>query len=203
MLAMGAANSVSIWSRSLQAIGSTVTLSAPDAALLNNLSMAAMGIVPKEAVDANGGTLKTTMVGSGPFMFKENIPDQRLVLIKNPNYFMSGQPYLDQVHLIPARDPDAKLLGLQTGQYDFIDTLPEKNWTDVDGSGDLRVIISEAVGVTPQIILLNNAEGPTSDKRVRLTIRLNRCTSSSVLTIGNMTEIWPYLPARRMARSWV
>ena len=42
-------------------------LKRPDAALVNNLAMPSMAIVPREVVEANGGSLKTTMVGSDAF----------------------------------------------------------------------------------------------------------------------------------------
>src|SRR5215208_5224889 len=69
-------------------------LKRPDTALLNNLSMPSMAIVPREVVEQNNGSLKTVMVGSGPFMFKENIPNQHLIMVKNPDYFIPGQPLL-------------------------------------------------------------------------------------------------------------
>ena len=56
--------------------------------------MAAIAIVPKEVVD-QFGDLKTTMVGSGPFMLKDWVPGQ-MMLVKNPNYFIPGQPLLDK-----------------------------------------------------------------------------------------------------------
>lgn len=107
------------------------------------------------------------LIGTGPFMYEEYVPNQSFKLKKNPNYFLKGLPYLDEIQLIPTRDPDAKLLGLQTGQYDVIDTLSEKNYSDVQKAANLQILISKYVGVTPMVILFNDAEAPTKDKRVR------------------------------------
>ena len=43
--------------------------------------------------------------GTGPFMVESFTPGQRSVLKKNPNYWMSGKPYLDSVVIIDTADP--------------------------------------------------------------------------------------------------
>ena len=37
-------------------------------------------------------------IGSGPFILKEYIPGNKAILVRNPNYFEDGLPYLDEVH---------------------------------------------------------------------------------------------------------
>ncbi len=50
-------------------------------------------IVPENA----GDEMKTNPVGTGPFKFKEWVKGEKVVLEKNPDYWKSGKPILDQL----------------------------------------------------------------------------------------------------------
>jgi peptide/nickel transport system substrate-binding protein len=70
----------------------TFILSRPMPSLLSYV-LQKVPVVPKEAF----ADLKTKPIGTGPFMFKEWIKGERVVLVKNPNYWVKGQPYLDEL----------------------------------------------------------------------------------------------------------
>src|SRR5579864_5172979 len=70
----------------------TVVLKAPNTPFLVNTAATWAGIVAKEVVDANNGDLNKVDGGSGPFMLQEWTPDTRTVLVRNPNYYIPGQP---------------------------------------------------------------------------------------------------------------
>jgi ABC-type transport system substrate-binding protein len=57
--------------------------------------LAYMPIKPVEQYDA--GTAKTKPLGAGPFMFKEWRQGQDITWVKNPSYYNTGLPYLDQL----------------------------------------------------------------------------------------------------------
>ncbi|MBW2060950.1 MAG: ABC transporter substrate-binding protein [Deltaproteobacteria bacterium] len=63
-------------------------------------------IVPKEAVE-EFEDLRRKAIGTGPFMFKEFVRGSHITLVKNPNYFKKGLPYLDKIHIKIMRDPAA------------------------------------------------------------------------------------------------
>ena len=52
-------------------------------------------IYPREAVD----TLKTQPIGTGPFAVSEWVRGDRIVLVRNKDYWQKGLPHLDQVSL--------------------------------------------------------------------------------------------------------
>ena len=67
-----------------------------------------------------------TVIGSGPFKFEEYVPNQRIVLTKNPNYWKKDEkgrklPYLDKVTVLIVEDQDAELLKFQSGEIDYYD----------------------------------------------------------------------------------
>ena len=53
-----------------------------------------------EALKKNGADWATTHpVGTGPFMLKDYQPNISLTLVKNPNYWQKGLPYLDGIEI--------------------------------------------------------------------------------------------------------
>jgi peptide/nickel transport system substrate-binding protein len=89
-------------------------LSEPTASLLDALAHGNTSIVPREEVEAHGN-LQRTAVGTGPFMLASWTPDQEMVLVRNPNYFEEGLPYLDQITIRVIPEQTSLLAGLRTG----------------------------------------------------------------------------------------
>lgn len=73
------------------------TLAEPFAPYLGNFADINAMLVPKEIVE--DGSIKKKTVGTGAFMLKEMVPGDYVLLEKNPNYFIKGQPYLDQLKI--------------------------------------------------------------------------------------------------------
>ncbi|EYB68612.1 ABC transporter periplasmic protein [Deinococcus phoenicis] len=57
-------------------------------------------------------------VGTGPFVF-DSYSQQALRVLKNPNYWMKGQPYVDAVVWYATNSNDAALLKLLKGEADY------------------------------------------------------------------------------------
>jgi peptide/nickel transport system substrate-binding protein len=140
-------------------------LKRPDTALLNNLAMPSMAIVPREVVEQNNGSLKTVMVGSGPFMFKENIPNQHLILVKNPDYFIPGQPLLDQLTFIPLPNETARTNALRSGEVDYIEPAAPKDVPAL--RNDRSLVVTGGPNLSFVGISLNTSRKPFDDARVR------------------------------------
>jgi peptide/nickel transport system substrate-binding protein len=62
-------------------------------------------MIAREAVE-KFGDLTQTAIGTGPFMFKEWQKDVKIDIVKNPNYWQPGIPYLDGISHIIAVDAD-------------------------------------------------------------------------------------------------
>jgi peptide/nickel transport system substrate-binding protein len=72
----------------------------------------------------NSGTPPADLVGTGPFLLREYVPGQRLVLDRNPRYWRKAAdgtplPYLDRIVLQVVPDQDAELLRLQSSDIDM------------------------------------------------------------------------------------
>jgi peptide/nickel transport system substrate-binding protein len=73
-------------------------------------------IVPREWLAS--ADLKKNAVGSGPFMLKELTEGQRAVMVRNPNFYDKGKPYLDQLTILAFQDVATERTAFSSGQMD-------------------------------------------------------------------------------------
>jgi peptide/nickel transport system substrate-binding protein len=167
-----------------------------DAALINNLMMPSMGIVAKEVVEQNGGSLKTTMVGSGPFKFKEHIPNQKLVLVKNPDYYIQGQPLLDELNIVPLANETARTNALRSGEVDYIEPAAPKDIQAL--RNDRSITVTGGPNLSFVGVSLNTTHPPFDDPRVRqaLAYGINRDEVVQKAFDGFAQPLWgpPLIP---------
>jgi peptide/nickel transport system substrate-binding protein len=64
------------------------------------------------------GDASLTPVGSGPYIFDELIPDQKVILKRNPDYY-GEQPYFDEIHHFIIEDNQAAEVALEAGEIDY------------------------------------------------------------------------------------
>ena len=61
-------------------------------------------------------------IGTGPFVYESWVPDNHFKATKNPNYWRTGEPYLDSIEFRPIPDPALRINALQAGDVDAIET---------------------------------------------------------------------------------
>ena len=61
-------------------------------------------------------------VGTGPFVFKEWIPNDHFTATANPHYWRKGMPYLSQITYKPIPDQNGRSEALQSGTIDLMVT---------------------------------------------------------------------------------
>ncbi len=59
-------------------------------------------------------------LGTGPFMLKDFVPGDHATMVRNPNYFEAGVPYLSEVKFLYLPQPTTQVAAVQSGQADFI-----------------------------------------------------------------------------------
>jgi peptide/nickel transport system substrate-binding protein len=142
-----------------------ITMKEPQAEFIRNMTFNSMGIFPKECYDEKG-CLGGKILSPSPFLLKESVPRQKVVLEKNPEFYLKGLPYVDRLIGIAVADIAADKAAFLTGQFDSLRTE-----TDTDIGSIRRQIPNVRVhsawtyggmnAVTPQIT------GPLADVRVR------------------------------------
>jgi peptide/nickel transport system substrate-binding protein len=111
-----------------------ITLNARDASFLAALGRRGLVIVPREAVEAEGG-LSQQMVGTGPFTFNEYIPNTSLSFGRNEAYWDAPRPYLDGIELLIIPDDTARTTALVQGAVDLIEAVPHKDIELLEDTG--------------------------------------------------------------------
>jgi ABC-type transport system substrate-binding protein len=103
-----------------------ITLAGPNATFLSVLAAADCYMVDKEWGES-GHNFKSEANGTGPFMLAEYEPGVQYVLVRNPNYWKEGLPYLDKLVLVPIQDDNTRINSLKNGDIDMAEVVP---WQD-------------------------------------------------------------------------
>jgi peptide/nickel transport system substrate-binding protein len=140
----------------------TITLKALNANFLLNLARQGSVIYPREAVD----TLKSAPVGTGPFRFEEWVRGDKIVLVRNKDYYVPGLPKLDRVTFRFIPDPNAVLAALKAGDVDVSGFgLGPEHVQDLQKDPRFSVIVGDSTNDV--VLAMNNARKPYTDVRVR------------------------------------
>ena len=59
-------------------------------------------------------------IGTGPFIYSDWQPNSHFTATKNPNYWRTGYPYLDQITFRPIPDTTQREQSLRSGSVDLI-----------------------------------------------------------------------------------
>ena len=113
-------------------------------------------------------------VGNGPFMLKEWVPQQRLVVVRNPHYWNAAKVKLDEVDFIPTEDIPAEERMFRSGQLDKTQEIPTAKIDAYRRDHPELLHIEPYLGVW--FYRFNVTRPPVNDKRVRkaLALAINR-----------------------------
>src|SRR5690348_11672614 len=140
----------------------TFALKSVNASFLQNVARAGSVIYPREAVEA----MKSAPIGTGPFRFEEWVRGDRIVLVRNPDYYEKGLPKLDRVTYRFITDPNAVLAALKAGDVDVsLFGLGPEHVQDVQKDPRFQVIVGDTTNDV--ILAMNNSRKPYTDLRVR------------------------------------
>jgi peptide/nickel transport system substrate-binding protein len=157
----------------------------PDPLLPTRMSRYPTYIVPPAYVSKVGAAeFARKPVGSGAYTLKEFIPDERVVMQANPNYWR-GKPAIDTVIWRPIPEATARITALLTGEVQLVDSVPADLVGALKNKPGVHLEQVKGGGLTIYLGLKNN-EKPLSDVRVRqaLSLALNRQAYTSQLLHG-------------------
>jgi peptide/nickel transport system substrate-binding protein len=136
---------------------------------LTYMAFPGSSIVPKKLVES-GHDLNEKPVGSGPFKFISYEPRSAIKFERNENYFQQGKPYFDALEYRIISDVTALTDAVMSGEVDFSNEIPPKDWSTVSGNGDLAAQAVE--GSRYYWLLPNNGNKPLDNPKVRQAIGL-------------------------------
>jgi oligopeptide transport system substrate-binding protein len=122
---------------------------------LKQLTNPAVAIVNETAVKTYGKKLKT---GAGPFMYDNSSTAEKILLLRNPNYYLKDEdqcslPYLDTVILAIVPTIEDGLILFEDEKIDLVNTLPSQRVKEI-----VEKNIQEFVSSPPKSILQREPE---------------------------------------------
>jgi peptide/nickel transport system substrate-binding protein len=160
------------------------TLKTPFADLPISTAHANARILSKAAVEGPKEKLDTVANGTGPFKLETYDSARMVRLVKNPNYFIKGKPYLDAVemHLFP--DLAAESANFLSGAVDVMLTVQQADFERISKSTGIkaqRVPSGRFVNIT-----MRQDQKPWNDIRVRkaLAMAVDRSTLVDIVLEG-------------------
>ncbi len=102
-----------------------LNLKGQSAVLMQALGLGGLEIVPMKYFQGTDPRTNprssTNPIGSGPFKFQEWVKGDHVTLVRNPDYYRPGLPYLDTFISKVIPDPGARVIAFQKGEIDYID----------------------------------------------------------------------------------
>jgi peptide/nickel transport system substrate-binding protein len=144
-------------------------------------------------------------VGTGPFKFVEFVQGDHLTLARNPNYWRSGLPYLDQLQMPILSDPQTLMTSLEGGTLDAAINAPLRDAARLQKDPKYQVILNKNSGAS-YVIQANTTLDPTGNKQLRQALQYaidrQRIADTVVLGFGapNNLPWFPTSPAYDQAR---
>ncbi|HIQ04201.1 MAG TPA: ABC transporter substrate-binding protein [Anaerolineae bacterium] len=169
-----------------------IKLKEPFGAFMSTIASNWAAIVPQEEVEANGD-LQKVMVGTGPFMLEEYVPETRTVLKSNPDYW-EGAPLLDGITFLIIPDEAARLAALRTGE---IHMSAMSNATSAGLAARSPGIQVVSQPTTDYYLLgINTQREPFTDVRVRqaLSLAIDRQAVLNSVFFGEGMVTGPIVP---------
>ncbi len=169
----------------------TATLVEPYAPFLQSLSATTTSILPAAEVESGEIDLTTQMMGTGPFMVLEHVPDQRWVFGKFAEYWQAPGAQLDEVvwQIIP--DESSRLAALRNGEVQL--TMFENPVLMDVLAADDAVTTIEQVTTNYYILFANANRQELADPKVRQAISaaIDRQEIADVALFGRGTVTGP------------
>ena len=151
----------------------TIHLSRPYPSLLYVLNDTSMKILSEKAVTEAGETYGEEPIGTGPFMFKEWVPNDHWTLVRFDDYF-DGPATATSItnRIIP--EGSARTIALETGEIDVILTVDPVDAANVEANDEL--VLESWPSASVEFMAFNTTKKGLDDVRVRqaITYAMNR-----------------------------
>ena len=133
----------------------------PNAPLLASLCIPAANLISPKFID------QRHPVGTGPFRFVEWIPNERIVLEANPDYW-EGKPKVERLIFKVVPDSSTRLIQLQTGQIQVMDGIDPNSLPIIKADKNLTLLTAPGLNVC--YLAFNCQKPPFDDVLLRRAI---------------------------------
>jgi peptide/nickel transport system substrate-binding protein len=142
----------------------------PQPSLLTMLASGYSPVIPAHVPIAEH---RTRCIGTGPFKFKEWKRGESVELVKNPDYFVKGRPYLDGVRYPIVVERGTRVAALQTAQVDA--AYPGDTTVAIMEqlkAANPKIVFTESSSNVSENLLMNTKKPPFDNVTVRRALSL-------------------------------
>ena len=172
----------------------TIHLKRPQPSIL---AMLASGYTPMYACHVTAAQMRTHPIGTGPFKFVEMKQNESIKLVKNPDYFKKGLPYLDGIEFSIIRSRATAVLVFVAGKVDvtFPTEMTKALIADVKKQDPTAVCEITPINVNTNLIVNRDAP-PFNNPELRkaMNLALDRKAFIDIIYQGQGDEGGSLLP---------
>jgi peptide/nickel transport system substrate-binding protein len=140
----------------------------PNGAFIDQLfDSIANWIASPTALQHEGASFGQNPVGAGPFEVVSNTPNDELVVKKNPTYWQTGHPYLDQITFKTVGSDEAAYEALLANQGQVYEDM---STTQLINESESHFEVENNLGTSPYDLQLNTAVPPFNNPKARQAI---------------------------------
>jgi peptide/nickel transport system substrate-binding protein len=162
------------------------------------LSFFATGYSPIYPCHVTAADMRTKPVGTGPFKFVEYKSNESIKLVRNPDYWRKGHPYVDAIDWRIISNRSTRALAFVAGEFDmsFVLDLGVAMMRDVQAQAPKAICELQMNNGTANLII-NRDRPPFNDPSIRkaLALALDRQAFIDILTEGKAKVGAVMLPA--------
>ncbi len=157
-------------------------------------------IIPKEVVEKDGN-LRTTVVGSGPFIFDRFEKGVQVVVKRNPDYYFSPMPYIDEADLLILPDTATAVAALRSKQIDILTLFPTDRNPLAKSNPEIKIIDFSQNAMSIMYWKVN--QKPFDDIRVRQAVSLALDRDESTQSLAEGRAVWNTAIAGGLSSWWL
>jgi peptide/nickel transport system substrate-binding protein len=151
------------------------------------IALLASGFSPVYPCHVPPRDMRSHPIGTGPFKFVEYKPNEHIRVVRSPDYWKKGRPYLDGIEYTIIRNLSTAVLGFVAGKFDmtfsYSLTVPLLN----DAKNQLPQAICELTpGSINRNLLINQDKPPFDQRDLRraMALSLDRQAFIDIITAG-------------------
>jgi peptide/nickel transport system substrate-binding protein len=153
------------------------------------LALLASGYTPVYPCHVSPRDMRTKPVGTGPFKFVEFKRNESVKLVRNPDYWKKGRPYLDAIEVRIIASRSTRILAFVSGEFDMTYdtdvTIPLMK--DVQSQAPKAVCQLRPTGVYTNL-LVNSEAAPFNEPKLRhaMALAIDRKSFDDILGEGKL-----------------
>jgi peptide/nickel transport system substrate-binding protein len=151
------------------------------------LMLLASGMSPVYPCHVTAAQMRQHPIGTGPFKFVEFKPNESIKLVRNPDYWKPGLPYLDGIEYTIAKNRSTVILAFIAGKYDltFAGSVTIPLMHDIEKQRPEAICYSGPGSVSTNLVV-NLAKPPFDNPELRhaMALALDRKAFIDILTEG-------------------